>query len=176
MSKANNSLNFLRCNLRINNIPLKLKAYKSLVRPLLEYSCSVWDPYTDDLINKVEMVQHRAARFCVNNYARPSSITNILSDLSLPPLAQRRRQARLTMFYKMHKNDVAVNIHSHLHPKSSVRSRLENSQAYHLPHSRTNYFKMSFFPRTARDWNTLPESAVAASSALAFKHLCPRSD
>ena len=76
VSKANNSLNFLRRNLRINNIPLKLKAYKSLVRPLLEYSCSVWDPYTDDLINKVELVQHRAARFCVNNYARPSSSTN----------------------------------------------------------------------------------------------------
>ena len=43
--KANSSLAFLRRNLK--NCPQKLKemAYISLVRSVLEYSSSIWDPY-----------------------------------------------------------------------------------------------------------------------------------
>ena len=36
-TKATNSLNFLRRNLKINNLHIKQLAYKALVRPLLEY-------------------------------------------------------------------------------------------------------------------------------------------
>ena len=45
----------------------KSTAYRTLVRPLLEYSSSVWDPYTTVLI-KLEMVQRRTAGFCYNYY------------------------------------------------------------------------------------------------------------
>ena len=47
---------------------LKKSAYTTLVRPLLEYSSSVWDPHTKTLVNKIEIVQRRAARFCHNDY------------------------------------------------------------------------------------------------------------
>ena len=43
--KANNTLGFLKRNLNINSVYMKEQAYKSLVRPSLEYACSVWDPY-----------------------------------------------------------------------------------------------------------------------------------
>ena len=46
VSKANKRLGFLRRNLRVNNVLTKDLAYKSLVRPLVEYSSCVWDPYT----------------------------------------------------------------------------------------------------------------------------------
>ena len=39
------------------------QCFKSLVRPILEYSSSVWDPHTQRNVNKLEMVQRRAARF-----------------------------------------------------------------------------------------------------------------
>ena len=45
--KANRTLGFLRRNLNISNIKIKQQAYHSLVRPILEYSLSVWNPYTD---------------------------------------------------------------------------------------------------------------------------------
>jgi hypothetical protein len=35
---------------------------KTLVRPTIEYCSSVWSPHTKDAINKIEMVQRRAAR------------------------------------------------------------------------------------------------------------------
>ena len=35
-------------------------AYKGLVRPILEYGSSVWDPYYEGLIDELEKVQKRA--------------------------------------------------------------------------------------------------------------------
>ena len=36
-------------------------AYKGLVRPILEYGSSVWDPHYEGLIDDLEKVQKRAA-------------------------------------------------------------------------------------------------------------------
>ena len=38
-------------------------AYTSLVRPLMEFAAPIWDPNRVKDINKLEMVQRRAARF-----------------------------------------------------------------------------------------------------------------
>jgi len=46
---------------------------------------------------------------------------------------------------------------------SHTRSRptqTENSLAYHIPVSSVDYRKNSFFYRTVRDWNHLPDDAV----------------
>ena len=66
-SKANRTLAFLRRNLRISSTSLKTSAYNTLVRPTLEYACVAWDPYTQHNIDKLEMVQRRAARFTARN-------------------------------------------------------------------------------------------------------------
>ena len=42
-TKANKTLEFLRRNINISSTKSKEQAYKSLVRPSLEYACSVWD-------------------------------------------------------------------------------------------------------------------------------------
>ena len=43
-AKANGTLGFLRRNLWVNSSTFKAKAYKGLVRPLVEYCSSFWDP------------------------------------------------------------------------------------------------------------------------------------
>ena len=58
--------------------PYKQTAYMALVRPLLEYSNTVWDPNQKELINKTEMIQKRAARFTTNTYNRTTSITALI--------------------------------------------------------------------------------------------------
>ena len=41
-----------------------------MLRPILEYAFSVWDPHTTANIQKFESVQRRAARFCLNDHSR----------------------------------------------------------------------------------------------------------
>ena len=94
----------------------------------------------------------------------------MLQTLDWQPLSDRRRQQRLTMFYKMHTHQVAVDPSKYLTSKNRPKAtRHENSQAYHIPYSSTDYRKMSFFPRTVCDWNQLKDPVVKASSVDAFK-------
>jgi hypothetical protein len=48
----------------------QLIAYFILARPLVEYASTVWDPYTQADINKVEAVQRRAARYVASNHRK----------------------------------------------------------------------------------------------------------
>ncbi|KAJ8044189.1 hypothetical protein HOLleu_11578 [Holothuria leucospilota] len=88
-SSANRSLVFIRRNLYSCPRSVKANAYLTLVRPLLEYSSSVWDPYTISLSNKGEQIQRRAARFVCNDYSPHSSVTEMLKDLGWDSLHSR---------------------------------------------------------------------------------------
>ena len=48
-TKANRTLGLLRRNLYSCPQDVKEAAYKTMVRPILEYGSSVWDPYTQGL-------------------------------------------------------------------------------------------------------------------------------
>ena len=69
-SKANCTLGLLKRILGECTQEVKSRAYTCLVRPQLEYSSSAWNPYTKRNVKKIEMVQHRAARFVENDYSR----------------------------------------------------------------------------------------------------------
>ena len=73
VNKANSKLGFIKRNLKCIPQSIKIYAYRSLVRPHLEYCCPVWDPYTIRNINHLEGVQHRAARFVAHNYSWETS-------------------------------------------------------------------------------------------------------
>ena len=100
-SKANRTLGFLRRNLKISSSAIKDRAYKVFVRPILEYASSVWDPYTQKSIDKLEAVQRRAARFVLNRYHNTSSVNLMLDSLGWPSLEQRRKIPRLGVMYKI---------------------------------------------------------------------------
>ena len=72
-----------------------------IVRPILENSCTVWDPYTATQINKLEMIQRRAARYVLHRHHNTSSVTNMLQSLGWRSLADRRKDAKLCMLYKI---------------------------------------------------------------------------
>ena len=62
---------------------MKEAAYKTMVRPIIEYGSSVWDPYTQGLLDELEKVQNRAARFATRNYTREKgSMTDIREQLN----------------------------------------------------------------------------------------------
>ena len=167
-AKANRTLGFIRRNIRISSPTIKTLAYNSLVRPLLEYASPVWDPYTKLNIDKIEMVQRRAARFATNRYHNTSSVTNMLSTLQWRSLADRRVDARLCLMFKIVHGLVEIPHQKYLIPFTRS-SRIHHNLAFQIPHSKADYHLFSFFPRTIRVWNTLPLSFVNSPNIEIFK-------
>ena len=97
-NKANTKLWLLCRNLKEK---LKQTAYFSLIHSFMEYGATVWDPYQKYNSDKIERVQHRAARFVKSRYSRYSSVSDVLDVLGWTPLSQRRQEARLILFYKI---------------------------------------------------------------------------
>ena len=103
-SKANRSLGFLCRNLQVSSIQIKTLAYFTFVRPILENSYTVWDPHIATQINKLEMTQRRAARYVLHRPHNTSSVTNMHQSLGWRSLADRRKDAKLCMLYKISKD------------------------------------------------------------------------
>ena len=76
--KANSTLAFLRRNLYHCQRNVKVDAYQTYVRPILEYAVTAWASYTQRNINKIKSIQQRAARFVLSTY---SSVNVMLSRL-----------------------------------------------------------------------------------------------
>ena len=67
-------LNLYRRNLHMCSKEVKNTAYNMIVRPHIEYASTCWNPYTKRNIDKLEVVQRRAARFVLIFYVyRPTA-------------------------------------------------------------------------------------------------------
>ena len=192
--KASSVLGVLRRNLRTCPAPIKRTAYCTLVRPLLEYSASVWDPHLQKDIVQLERIQSRAVRYITGDYKThtPGFITNKLQELNLPSLEERQKNTRLVMLYKIRKNLLPSltpdkfltpvregrrsirqprRYEGHVTAEPNKRSISMNSQCYVVPPSKTPQHMGSFFVKTPLEWNHLVESTVTAGTVEEFAHL-----
>ena len=161
-TKANRTLGFLRRNLHSCPQEVKEAAYKGLVRPVLDYGSSVWDPPGVVRQEELESVQKRAARFVTGNYDyETGSMTGILGQLKWESLKKRRKDNRLILLYKGLKGKASVPTDD-LIPKTR-RCRNQHSMAFQTPIANTDVYKGSFFPQTIRDWNALPDSLISSA-------------
>ena len=71
--KANTTRAFVHRN--TSSCPMKVKAlaYKTFVRPQLEYASSVWAPHTHCNIDRIEAVQRRSARSTMKDWSQPAN-------------------------------------------------------------------------------------------------------
>ena len=101
-TKANRTLGFLRRNLYSCSQEVKEAAYKGLVRPVLDYGSSVWDPPGVVLQEELESVQKRAARFVTGNYNyETGSMTGILGQLKWNPSRKGGKTIDLYCYIKV---------------------------------------------------------------------------
>ena len=95
----------------------------------------------------------------------------MFEQLKWTPLEDRRKHARLLMLYYTIRNQ-EVNISaSHTLTSSDRISRNTGTNFFQIPQCNTTTRKESFYPKTIRDWNTLPSSVISASSLESFKRL-----
>ena len=111
VNKTTKLLNLCRRNLHMCDHHSKEIAYKTIVRPHLEYASTAWNPYTARNIDKIESVQRRAARFILRNYnyGPDSHLTyQIQHTLKWIPLQHRRTLYDLVTFYKIRANYINI--------------------------------------------------------------------
>ena len=72
--KSNSMLGFLCRNLKSTCAETKTNAYISMVRPSLEYCSFVYIPNQKELIQNIEMIQRRTAKYVSNRYRNTSSV------------------------------------------------------------------------------------------------------
>ena len=71
----------LRRNLNIGSRKVKERDYKAIIRLILEYASSVWDPNTKINICRIKMAQRKAARLTLNRHHNTSSAEEMLEIL-----------------------------------------------------------------------------------------------
>ena len=144
-SGANRTLGFLRRNLFSCPQDVKEAAYKTLVRPILEYGSTVWDPHCNRLNDELENVQKRAVRFVTKKYSyETGSMTGILEELKWETLQKRRKDNRLILIYKGLKGKARIPTDD-LIPKNR-RCRYQHSIVFQIPSASKGSYKKSFFP------------------------------
>ena len=146
-SKANKTRGFLQRNLRGAPKALKSKAYFTFVRPTIEYASTVWDPHQKTLIDKVEMVQRKAARWVCGDWGRTSSVSSMLSDLEWASLAHRRYISKTVILYKIKHAQIAILCQPpYLYPTPNYSSTRGHDQQFFIVRYNVNSFGYSFFP------------------------------
>ena len=139
-TSASRSLGFLKRNIRSKNPVFREMAYKTLVRPLVEYSSSVWSPYTKSNIVRLEMVQRTAACWTLSEYSPDASVTQMLQSLGWQSLEQRRSDSLLCkIIYGL----VAIDMPSYVvHPLRTLRN--SHTLDFRQIQLTVDYYKYSF--------------------------------
>ena len=163
--KASFALSFLERNLYKCPLPIKVQCFNTLVRPILDYGCCVWDPHLTSHINKLEKINKRAARFATGNrtMVHGNTKTNMI-NLGWCPLQERRAKLKVTLLYKIIHN-LSIVDKSDLIPTNSPRRPF----CFFVPRSEKDVHLHSFFPSSIRLWNSLPLSTKNSLNLSSFK-------
>ena len=144
---------------------VKEKCFNALVRPLVEYANSLWDPHKQTQIDKLEKINKRAASFITGNCIFANGNTERkFSLLGWSTLQERPTKLKVTMLYKICDDLICIS-KKYLIPATSLRYRL----IYVVPHSKLERHLHSLFSSSIPQWNHLPSEIKLFPDLLKFK-------
>ena len=165
-AKANKVVGIIRRTFDFLTDDLLVRLYKSLVRPLLEYGHSVWQPQHKTLCSDVEDVQRRDTKLLASIRDKP--YPECLATLRLPSLEFRRKRGDMIDLWKyIHGVYDTDRPHFDIEKTRDTRG---NSLKINKHRCRLNLRNNSFSHRVVNDWNSLPESVVTAPTVNCFKN------
>ena len=140
--------------------------FKTLVRPHLEYGCSIWGPFFKEDQKAVERVQRRATRLVPELKRLP--YPERLRILDLHSLYYRRRRGDMIRTYQIIHADLDLQPDDFFSPATYASTR---GHAWKLrkEQARLRVRRDCFSVRVLNDWNALPPDVVQAKSLNQFK-------
>ena len=146
--------------------------YKSLSRPILEYGDVIFDNTTQEMKKLIDHVQRNALVMITLAYRRTPTV-KLYEETGLETLADRRKQHKLILYYKMI-NKLVPNYLCDLVPPPSgencnyqLRSQAQNKLT--VPYARTCRYANYFVINTTKSWNNLDMDVRHAQSINVFK-------
>ena len=124
------------------------------IRSLLEYCAPAWSPFYIQDIDKLESVQRRCLKLAS-------------SEIILPTLTDRRKQADLCEAYKFISGSYVTSSDTYFTP--AERQLRGHSKKLQKQYSRTLIRKYFFSNRVVDDWNKLSEKTINTLSLTSFK-------
>jgi len=140
------------------------KAFCAFVRPVLEFSSVLWNPYFKMDINKIENIQRRFTKTIFPQLP----YSERLVKLHLPTLEMRRVMADLTTCYKLLNGFIDIDFDNFFVASNNTRTR-GNSRKLQKNHVLNIRDANMFHNRVINFWNKLPDSVVLATSISCFK-------
>lgn len=159
---------YLKRCLKTSPTPTKLLAYRTFVRPLLEYASTIWFPHSTTLMKKIESVQRKAIRFIYNKYKRTDSPTNLLADSGIKSLSVRARHARLKFLFQLIHNSYKIDTHKYISFSQTRPTRHKHDRTITEYSCSNDTFMYSFFPMAIREWNKLDPVITSTDSLSKF--------
>ena len=148
---------------------VKTQLFKSLARPILEYSSQVWSPSAKREIYAIESVQRSMTKYICN--FRDVSYSSRLKELEILPLCYRREISDLILLFKYLRGHINVDFTDEVKILANTRSLRSSNHGLLLCefNTRTETFKGSYFNRVAHLWNILPCDLRNCSTVSVFK-------
>ncbi len=147
---------------------LFLTLYKSKVRPIVEYGCTVFAPLFKKDVIILEKVQRKATK-CLKEL-RDKPYPDRLRYLNLPTLVYRRERTDMIQVFKIVKGIEDTDSTKFFELAEETGS---NTRGHKLKirkkQSSTNLRSNTFSNRVVNDWNSLPEEAVNCCTVNQFK-------
>ena len=152
-SKRVNILKRLKFSMGRNSL---IHIYQTMIRPILEYGCIIYDNCTSGEAELLESVQLDAARVCTGALWNTSK-HKLLEELGWATLSIRRKFFKLCTLFKIH-HDLLPEYLSRgclILAGDISRYPLRNSKNWRVPFARTNKYKLSFYPSAISAYNDL---------------------
>lgn len=165
---------FLQCS----HPKILTRAYTTYVRPILEFSSSIWNTEARTMSDKAEKVQRLVTKMIIRRcfpkkYNIPPAYHIRCAILGLQSLKIRRLISDLTLLHSIRLRKTHISETNLPIPAQSSRTRGHKFKYFHQ-HVRLNSRKNSFFIRVPKIYNNLPESVVNAIDPKCFRILLIR--
>ena len=168
LSKISKTIGLLRKLQKILTRPPLLTIYKSFIRPHLDYGDIIYDKaYNSSFHQNLEKIQYNSA-IAITGAIRGTSKEKLYQELGLESLEKRRWYRKLCYFYKIF-NKQSPTYLLNVIPVSSrsyFTRYAENVPSFKVRHG---FFKNSFFPSTAIEWNKIDKNIRKSESLNIFK-------
>ena len=168
LSKKSKTIGLLKKLQKILTRPPLLTIYKSFIRPHLDYGDIIYDKaYNSSFHQNLEKIQYNSA-LAITGAIRGTSKEKLYQELGLESLEKRRWYRKLCYFYKIF-NKQSPTYLLNVIPVSSrsyFTRYAENVPSFKVRH---DFFKNSFFPSTAIEWNKIDKNIRKSESLNIFK-------